>query len=238
MQNLSVILAAAGRSTRFGGGQTKKVFADLSGKPVWLRSAEAFYALDFVSQIVMVVSEDDYDFFLQRFAPEIDRLKLEVVVGGAERYLSVKNGIAKIVSDTKWVAIHDAARPMIQPSQISEVFDAAKKNGAAILAAPMTATIKKVMPDSQLVLGTVDRTNLFSAQTPQIFQRQQLLDIYEKLQQDEQQNIPTDECLLMESFGVPVAVVSGDDQNLKITQQNDMVLAKAILAARIEHQGS
>lgn len=259
MEKLSVILPAAGKSTRFGGGGVKKVFSLLAGKPVWLRSAEIFSSLDFVEKIVVVLSPDDQDFFHQAFANEIKDLNLLVVAGGKERHQSVQNGLIALfpelfrsikLNDTArgdsavvhpleiivdqsvnhWVAIHDAARPLVRPAQVKEVFSEAVQNGAAILGSPITATIKKV--SRQKVEKTVDRTGLFSAQTPQIFSTSILTSAYAHAEQTSQDSIPTDECLLLESAGFPVSMVIGDDQNIKLTHQSDMVLAEAILAAR------
>jgi len=254
MEKLSVILPAAGKSTRFGGGDLKKVFTPLAGKPVWLRSAEVFSSLDFVHQIVVVLSPEDLNYFQATFSTQIEQLGLLVVPGGDQRYQSVHNGLAALFPEQfagregepavrpagdqakNWVAIHDAARPLVRSEQVEKVFAEAKKTGAAILASPVTATMKKV--SKQVVQGTVDRTNLFSAQTPQIFQTTILAQAYRQAQESGQESIPTDECLLLESAGIPVSVVEGDDQNLKLTHQTDMVLAEAILATRKLPSGS
>mgnify|MGYP002528407650 FL=1 len=131
MSSFAVILPAAGQSSRFQSGQ-KKPFVDLNGRAVWIRSLEAFVSRDEVVQALVVVAADDLDEFRERFKANLPFLDVEVVVGGESRMESVSNGLAAVRPEIEYVAIHDAARPLIASKWIDDVFAAAMVDGAAI----------------------------------------------------------------------------------------------------------
>ena len=224
MPKFAVILPAAGNSTRYKGPGRKKVFADLQGRPVWVRSVEAFVNRDDVVQVLVVVSPDDEEFFREKFQANLAFLDVTIVTGGAERVDSVQRALARVKPDADFVAVHDAARPLIAKEWVSNVFTAAEKSGAAILANPVTSTLKRVNRDQQIE-ETIPRQHLWEAQTPQVARRDWLLDAYSKrgtLQ-------PTDEAQLLEHAGYPVAVVPGSPLNLKITTGDDFRIAEKLL---------
>lgn len=227
MPSFSVILAAAGRSSRFNDPNFKKPFANLKNKPVWLYSAELFLKRKDVKQIIIVISPEDKEDFFARFGPNVAVMGIEVVLGGAERADSVENGLAKVDPSTEFVAIHDAARPCFSLDMVEAVFDAAIQNGlGAIPATPLNSTIKRSASGKQ-VDETVDRSNLYLAQTPQVFKRRLIQDLYNK--RDGAQ--PTDEAQLLEMNGHQVAIVPGSPLNIKITTQEDLRFAQACLDA-------
>lgn len=225
MSKFAVILPAAGKSSRFS-KQRKKVFVELKGRPVWVRTAEQFISRNDVVQTILVVPPDDLEWFKDKFRPNLAFMDIEVVTGGAERADSVQNGLARVRSDVDFIAVHDAARPLIVKQWIDEVFRAAEQHDAAILATPITSTLKRVDP-SQSIEETVSRTNLWAAQTPQVFRRQLLLDAFAR-RGDHQ---PTDEAELVERIGYPVKVVTGSPLNLKITTPDDFQIAEHLLEA-------
>jgi 2-C-methyl-D-erythritol 4-phosphate cytidylyltransferase len=225
MSKFAVILPAAGKSSRFS-KQRKKVFVELKGRPVWLRTAEQFVNRSDVVQTILVVSPDDLEYFKEKFRPNLAFMDIEVVTGGAERADSVQNGLARVRSDADFVAVHDAARPLIVKKWIAEVFCAAEQHGAAIPAIPVTSTLKRV-DSAGLIEKTVSRTNLWGAQTPQVFRRQLLLDAYASRGNYQ----PTDEADLVERFGHPVKIVTGSPLNLKITTPDDFHLAEHLFDA-------
>lgn len=227
MPNFSVIIAAAGRSTRFGESKTKKPFVSLVGKPVWLHSVELFSGRDDVSQIIMVVSPEDIDWVSSRFESELAGHGVTLVTGGAERAESVANGLQVVNSEVEFVAIHDAARPLIDAELIDRVFSSAIANGAAIAAIPVYSTVK-YSPDGNTIENTVDRNGLYLAQTPQFFRRAQLLDAIAK----SHDGTITDEAQLAELHGIEVSMVTGSVQNIKITTPDDLTFAEACLLAR------
>ena len=225
MSKISVIIAAAGNSTRFGANE-KKTFAMLSGIPVWVHSTRVFVSHPEVQQIIVAISPDDEAYFTQRFQTEIDRFNVQIVLGGDQRSDSVLNALAAVYSDTDLIAIHDGARPCIDLSLFQGVVDAAETNGAAIPAVPIASTIKR-SDDDQMIAETVDRNNLYLAQTPQVFASQIIRDASERIADLQ----PTDEGQLLETLGIPVALAPGSRFNIKITHPEDLRFAEVCLAA-------
>lgn len=223
VSKFAVILPAAGKSSRFS-DKRKKVFVDLKGRPVWVRTAEQFINRDDVAQTILVVSPDDLEGFKEKFRPNLAFMDIEVVTGGAERADSVMNGLARVRSDVDFVAVHDAARPLIVKEWIDQVFRAAEQHDAAILAKPVTSTLKRV-DDDHRITETVNRANLWEAQTPQVFRRQLLMDAYSKRGRLQ----PTDEAQLIEQYGKSVKVVPGSALNIKITTPEDLRIAEQLL---------
>lgn len=223
VSSFAVIIAAAGQSSRFKDKHYKKPFAQLDNRPVWLYSAEAFFARDDVKQVIVVIASEDNEEFYQKFGANVAILGIDVVHGGATRADSVQNALEVVKPEMDYVAVHDAARPCIAGEWIEQVFAAARQNGAAILAVPITATLKRV--EKGQIKKTVSRENLWAAQTPQVFQRKLLLDAYSK-RGDLQ---PTDDAQLLEQLGHPVSVVACSEMNVKITTKDDLKLARQLL---------
>jgi 2-C-methyl-D-erythritol 4-phosphate cytidylyltransferase len=226
MSKFAVILPAAGKSSRFSFQKRKKPFVELKGRAVWLRAAEHFVNRDDVVQTLVVLAADDLDWFKEKFAPNLAFMNVEIVTGGAERADSVRNALARVRPDAEFVAVHDAARPLMTQEWIDRVFRAAEKSGAAILATPVTSTLKRALQDGTID-ATVSRSGLWTAQTPQVFRRQLLLDAYAR--QGSLQ--PTDEAQLVEQLGQPVTLVEGSSLNFKITSYEDFRLAEVALDA-------
>lgn len=226
MPKFAVILAAAGKSSRFNLQKRKKTFVDLKGRAVWLRAAELFVNRDDVIQTVVVVAPDDMDWFKEKYAPNLAFMNVDIVAGGNERAASVRNGLARIRPEAEFVAVHDAARPLLVAEWIDRVFQEAAKTGAALLAVPVTSTLKRARVDGTIE-ETVPRDKLWAAQTPQVFRRQLLLDAYAQ----QGALAPTDEAQLVEQLGVPIALVEGSPLNIKITSHEDFRLAEAAFDA-------
>lgn len=225
MARFSVILPAAGKSTRFGDSRRKKPFVELKGRPVWVRTAEVFANREDVVQTLVCVAAEDMDWFKEKFAPNLAFMNVEIVPGGGTRADSVQNALARVRTDVEFVAVHDAARPLIVKKWVDTVFAAAEKTGAAIPAVPLSSTIKRI--DREQIVETVDRRGLWAAQTPQVFARQILLDAYARRDGFE----ATDEAQLVERIGQTVTVVEGWPMNLKITTQDDFRMAEVLLDA-------
>ncbi len=224
MPTYSVILAAAGRSSRFRDPNYKKPFALLNHKSVWLYSADLFLKRSDVKQIIIVISPEDKADFLEKFGPNLAVLGVEVAIGGQERADSVENALAKVDPDCDFVVIHDAARPCIDPDLIESVFQAVKQHKAAIPAIPVNSTLKR-STDGKYVGETVDRTHLYEAQTPQAFDRELVHQLYANRNGAQ----PTDEAQLAEMQGHQVAMVPGSPLNIKITTKQDLAFARACL---------
>ncbi|NDC55174.1 MAG: 2-C-methyl-D-erythritol 4-phosphate cytidylyltransferase [Planctomycetia bacterium] len=226
MPTFGVILAAAGQSSRFRDANYKKPFAPLAGRAVWLHSAEKFLERSDVRQVVIVVAPEDREAFVETFGANLAFMGVTLAEGGVQRADSVRNGLEKLPPEIDMVAIHDAARPCIAPAWIDRVFEAGARTGAAILATPVVSTLKRVGPDGT-IQGTVDRANLWEAQTPQVFSRAVLEQAYAARGNDQ----PTDEAQLVEAIGQKVTVVPGSPINLKITSREDLRLAEQALKA-------
>lgn len=223
MPQFAVILPAAGKSSRFGDPRGKKPFIDLKGRPVWLRAAEPFLRRDDVVQTLICLAPEDVDWFNEKFRPQLAFTNIELVAGGKERADSVENALKLVRSDVEFVAVHDAARPLIVKAWIDSVFQAAVTHGAAILATPISSTVKRVDREKRIE-ETVPRDQLWAAQTPQVFERKLLLDAYAKRGAFQ----PTDEAQLVERVGVRAAVVEGSPFNFKITTADDLKMAEAL----------
>lgn len=226
MSTFAVILPAAGQSSRFHDKHYKKPFAPLDNRAVWLHSAERFLNRKDVKQVIVVISPEDREEFFGKFGPNVAILGVDVVDGGKERADSVEHALARVKPDCQFIAVHDAARPCIADEWIDHVFEAAVKTGAAILATPVVATLKRVRSD-HTIETTVPREQLWEAQTPQVFKRQLLMEAYAK-----RGKLPaTDEAFLVEQLGHAVTVVPGSPINLKITTKDDLRLASHLLKA-------
>jgi 2-C-methyl-D-erythritol 4-phosphate cytidylyltransferase len=224
MSTFAVILPAAGQSRRFHDKAYKKPFAPLAGRAVWLHSAERFMNRSDVKQVIIVVANDDRDFFNLKFGANIAILGVQVVEGGEHRPDSVQRALERVRDVIDFVAVHDAARPCLVDAWIDAVFDAAKRDGAAILAAPVQATLKRA-DQKKHITGTVDRESLWEAQTPQVFRRDLLIEAYAKRGRE----TVTDDAQLVERLGRPVTVVPCSPLNLKITTRDDLKLAEQVL---------
>lgn len=224
MASFSVIIAAAGQSSRFQDQNYKKPFIPLAGKAVWLHSAEKFLKRDDVKQVIVVISPEDREMFQMKFGANIAILGIDAVDGGSERCESVQNALNVVRDEMEYVAVHDAARPCFADEWIDRVFDEATKSGAAIPATPVVGTVKK-SASGKTIDQTVDRTHLWIAQTPQVFRKDILLSAYAK----RANQVFTDEAQAVEASGHPVSIVTGSSLNLKITTKEDLKLAEQVL---------
>ncbi len=226
MKDVAVILAAAGRSSRFNDPYQKKVYASVHGKPVWQYSAQLFSDHLRIAQIIMTISPEDKEMVQEKFAGNLTMLGVEVVLGGEERCDSVRNALERIRPEIRWVAIHDAARPCLSRQSLNQVIEEATKHGAAILATPIRSTVKKVDSNSKQIVETVSRDGLWQAQTPQVFRFEDLKRGYGALQ-----GKPTDDASVIEKLGIPIRVVEGSETNMKITTKDDLRTVEGLLKA-------
>lgn len=220
----AVILPAAGKSTRYRDQNYKKPFAPLANRAVWLHSAERFLNRGDVKQVIVVIADEDREEFSRKFGANLAIMGVEVCAGGAERSDSIQNALAKVREGIDMIAVHDAARPCVADKWIDAVFAAAEKTGAAILATPISATLKRAAAGN-LIAETVDRQGLWEAQTPQVFRR----DILNKAYAARGGKPATDDAELVQRLGQSVALVESSAMNIKITTKDDLRLAEQIL---------
>jgi 2-C-methyl-D-erythritol 4-phosphate cytidylyltransferase len=225
---LTAIIVAAGDSRRMG---FDKLFAAIAGKAVIAHTIRAFECASSVNGIIVVAREDRHDEVKTIVRDENFQKVRSIIPGGKHRQDSVRAGLDHLVSGTRWVAVHDAARPLITPDQIKRVFQQCANHGAAALAEPINDTLKRADADL-VVTGPVNRHQLYAMQTPQIFERQLIEAAYRAVYAE---NISvTDEVSAVERLGCKVALVLHDEFNFKITYPRDLPLAEFVLKQRAQ----
>jgi len=226
---LSAIIVAGGSSQRMG---FDKLFAVIAGEPVVAHSIRAFERAACVSQIVVVAREQCHDDIRKITSGAGFKKVSEIVRGGERRQDSVRAGLECIDRDTQYVAVHDAARPLVTSQQIERAFEQCRVHGATSLAQPVNDTLKRVDADL-LVGGSVDRHQLCAMQTPQIFERKLIENAYRAVYTEN--ILVTDEVSAIERLGHKVALVLNDDFNFKITYPRDLPVADFILRERAKN---
>jgi len=219
------IIAAAGQGTRMAGKRPKQ-FLELAGTPILFHTLQAFEQCDVIQEIIVVIPPQESAGFLS-LANKFGLQKLaRVVPGGTTRAESVLHGLQAVREATaEIVAVHDGVRPFVTPDEISRTVYAAGRQGAAILVTAPVDTIKEVKDGS--VVKSLKRDKLRSALTPQCFRYPLLRRAYEEA--DVTDPDLTDESSLVERLGVTVAIVEGSSRNIKITREEDLIVAEAIL---------
>jgi 2-C-methyl-D-erythritol 4-phosphate cytidylyltransferase len=212
----SVIIVAGGSGTRMG-GELPKQFIMLGDFPVLMWTISCFTDYDPTMVVVLVLPEAQIVFWKELCVKYAFDHPHQVVMGGSSRFYSVKNGLA-VLEDMDLVAVHDGVRPLVSQDTIERCFKSAAEKGAAIPVLPVNETLRTgTMESSQ----TVDRSLFFSVQTPQVFRFEWLKDAYTQ----EYVTTFTDDASVVEQRGYPVQMVSGNPENLKITQPTDLFVA-------------
>ena len=220
-ESVGAIIAAAGRGRRFGEGD--KLFAPLAGRPLIAHTLMAFEVCRPVDTVVLVLAEEN----LERGRGLVASAGFDKVAaicrGGPRRQDSVRIGL-EALPECRWVVVHDGARPLVTAALIEAGLTAAAETGAAIAAVPLADTLKEAGEDG-LIRRTLDRRNLWCAQTPQVFEHELLREAHRLAQGD-----ATDDAALVEALGGRVKVFPGSPRDLKVTTAADLALAQALLA--------
>jgi len=223
---LSAIIVAGGSSQRMG---FDKLFALIAGEPVIAHAIRAFERATSLLEIVVVAREQCHD-EIRKIVSGAGFKKIRAIIpGGERRQDSVLAGLGRIDRDAKYVAVHDAARPLVTPEQIERAFEQCRVHGAAALAQPVNDTLKRTDADL-MVVGSVDRHQLCAMQTPQIFERKLIDGAYRAVYAEK--ILVTDEVSAVERLGHKIALVLNDDFNFKITYPRDLLVADFILQDR------
>lgn len=218
------IIVAGGSSNRFG-EKIPKQFHTLAGKPLLTHTIDKFEKSSLVDQILVVVPQEFLNYTTDKIINQYDFKKVDkVVLGGETRQQSVKNGLEACPLNTDIVAIHDGARPLVSVNDINKVIETAMKEKAAILTSKITDTVKRVK--NNYIISTLDRIDLFQAQTPQVFQYDVILNAHKNYDGDE---TVTDDALLVEKKGFKIMVIEATSPNFKITTKDDLKLAELLL---------
>jgi 2-C-methyl-D-erythritol 4-phosphate cytidylyltransferase len=219
------IIAAAGQGTRMAGERPKQ-FIELAGVPILFHTLRAFEQCDLIQEIIVVLLALETATFLSLANKYSLRKLAKVVPGGATRAESVLHGLQAVHEATaEIVAVHDGVRPFVTPDEIARTVKAAKLEGAAILVSSPVDTMKEIRDG--VVVKTLKRADLRNALTPQCFQYKLLRRAYDEV--DVTDPDLTDESSLVERLGVRVATVEGSPRNIKITTQEDILLAELLL---------
>ena len=222
-RDVGVVIVAGGSGTRTGSDELKQ-FRWIAGKPMLLHSVQTFQHRADVAMVVVVLPKryaGDPPPWL--FQSDLDRLL--VSVGGRERGDSVRHGLEDLPSEVRIVVIHDAARPLVTDATIEGVIAAARTGVGAVAALPVVDTLKRV-DDTGRIVETVNRAELWRAQTPQAFPRELIEHAYREAR--EQNVSATDDAALCERLGLPVVVVPGSERAMKITTEPDFARADAL----------
>lgn len=227
---LTAIIVAAGSSRRMG---FDKLFAEVAGKPVIAHTIAAFEKSSAVTTIVIVAREDRHVEIAKIVGDENFTKIQSVIAGGEHRQDSVAAGLLQLGAEAKYVAVHDAARPLVTPQIIEQVFAKARESGAASAAEAITDTLKRADADL-VVIEPVNRHQLFGMQTPQIFERALITDAYRAV--FAKNLLITDEVSAVEHFGRGVTLVPNDEFNFKVTFPRDLELAGFVLNERVKQR--
>ena len=210
----AAVLPAGGLGKRMGGNIPKQLLV-LGGKPVYRYSLETFLSMDEIAEVVMAVPADWKDHFEKDFSHP----KLKIVVGGAERWQSVENGVNALTSNAEFVLVHDVARPFISEEIIRDVCKTLVEKGSCLVAKPAVDTIK--IAKDGCVQQTIDRNTVWMAQTPQAASIALLKKLYGRIAAEPLDFTPTDEASILEYFGESVYIVKGNNLNDKLTTPED-----------------
>jgi len=224
---LTAIIVAAGSSRRIG---FDKLFETIAGKPVIAHTIDAFELADSVAEIIVVTRKDRCN-EIRKISRDQNFKKVQAIITGGEyRQDSVRAGLENLSRDARYVAIHDAARPLVTPEQIERVFEQCQIHDAAALVEPVRDTLKHAGVDL-VVTDSVDRYQLYAMQTPQIFKRGLIEEAYRAIGEGV---LATDEVSAVERLGRKVFLVPNDDLNFKITYPRDLPLAEFVLNRRTQ----
>lgn len=224
----SAVILAAGSGTRMNSGISKQLMT-LCGRPMFLYSVDAFSSCPYIDEIIIVCKKEEMAFvseLIRKYKPA--KVK-DIVCGRDTRQLSALAGFEKISDESRFVAIHDAARPLITTDIIADVVSAAYAHGAASAVSEVTDTIKRTDRHGDIV-STEDRDKLLCAQTPQVFSTV----LYRAASYTAmKENVPvTDDNSLVERLGQSVRSVKVTSCNLKVTRAEDLAMAEAVLRSR------
>ncbi|MCM1107314.1 MAG: 2-C-methyl-D-erythritol 4-phosphate cytidylyltransferase [Blautia sp.] len=228
-ESYTAIVLSAGSGTRMH-SDTPKQYLELCGYPVLYYSLKAFEESD-VDFVVLVAGKDDLAYCREQIVEKYSFRKVQAVVeGGAERCLSVYNGL-QACGKTDYVLIHDGARPLLTKEDIRNSMECVRREKACVLAVPVKDTIREADP-AGYAKHTPDRSTLWAMQTPQSFSYSLLMEAYRRLleQQEGEQPAVTDDAMIVEySMNQSIRILPGNYRNMKITTPEDMLLAEILM---------
>ena len=221
----SVVIVSAGKGSRMK-ADINKQFLKIGDKEVIAHTIDKFYNNKNIEEIVIVIREDEKEFFEENIINKYGYENIKIAFGGKERHDSVYNGLKQVNKKCEIVLIHDGARPFVTNEIIENSIECSKKHNSAIVGVPVKDTIK-IVNENNNVVDTPNRSTLWSIQTPQVFDYSLIMKAHEKAKEDKYYG--TDDSMLMEYLGYNVKVVEGSYNNIKITTPEDLKIAEEIL---------
>ena len=218
--NKAIIIVAGGTGTRMG-SDIPKQFLKLGGIPILVRTLKTFFSYDPQAKIIVVMHPESIEQWKQ-IATEFNAPKHEIIPGGKERFFSVKNGLDSIDDSTKYIAVHDAVRPLVSEKTLANCFNALEQHSAVVPVIPINDSIRFVNEEKN---ESVDRTKFKRIQTPQCFHS----NILKKAYSAEYNELFTDDAPVVESNGHSVFLVKGNLENIKITSPIDILVGEALI---------
>jgi 2-C-methyl-D-erythritol 4-phosphate cytidylyltransferase len=218
---IGVIIVAAGTGQRMG---EDKAFLTLAGKPLIAWSLDTCHSYKPITQIVLVLNSDNISRGEKLAAGNNWNKLTGICTGGARRQDSVKAGLDNLHS-CDWIIVHDGARPFLTVDLLRDGLESARETGASVAAVPVKDTIKMV-DENRIVKTTLERQQLWIAQTPQVFRSDIITDAYANMNDD-----VTDDAMLVEKMGYDIRLYTGSYSNIKITTPEDMAIAEKIAKA-------
>lgn len=232
MKRSAAIVLAAGQGKRMG-TTVQKQFLEIDGFPVLYYALKSFEDSNIIDEVVLVTGDGLVDYCQKEIVDKYSFQKVkQIVVGGRERYESVYLGLKALVEGApEYVFIHDGARPFIDEKMLRRAYDEVLQSNACVVGMPSKDTIK-VVDETGIVKETPDRRYLWQVQTPQVFSYELIKDAYFTLMQHKEINVTDDAMVLEQIKGIPVKLVEGSYENIKITTPEDLYVAEAFLKKR------
>jgi 2-C-methyl-D-erythritol 4-phosphate cytidylyltransferase len=219
MSDFSIIITAGGIGKRMGGNMPKQ-FIEIAGKPLLIHTLELFYSADPAAQLILTLPPDWKEFWIDLLDKHSCYISHTIVDGGNERYHSIKNALSICIG--KFIAVHDGVRPLVSKETVKRCFDSVEQYGQVIPVIPLKESLRQIFEDTS---RSVNRSNFCLVQTPQCFKKEVITKAY---------NIPyhigiTDDATLVEEAGYIIHLVEGNEENIKITTQLDLIIAEQLV---------
>ena len=223
----TVAIIPAGGSGKRMGGITPKQYLSLSGMPILVYTLRIFQTSLLIDEIILAVPKTDVPDVRENIVEQYGLSKVSFIIpGGKERQDSVRNALCYVDDEAEIVVVHDGVRPLVTTALLEEVIKKARELGAVVSGVDINDTVKRIDSNGKIA-ETVPRNFLWLTQTPQAFKREVIVEAYRRAYQEGFYG--TDDASLVEKTGVPVWMVSGDRNNIKITTKEDIILCEMML---------
>jgi 2-C-methyl-D-erythritol 4-phosphate cytidylyltransferase len=226
---VSAVIVAAGKGIRMNDSVLKQ-YMPLAGRPVISHTLAVFDGCNLINKIFLVVSQNDFDYCRNNILPMLKK-KISLVAGGKERQDSVYNGLIAVGENNGIVIIHDGVRPFVNKEMLKSCVRGTNKYGSCIIGVPVQDTLKKISRSGDIE-KTIERNNIWLAQTPQAFQYEILRKAHENARL--KGHAGTDDAFLVEQMGTSVKIIKGNKNNIKITTREDLRLAEVMIQAGLD----